>query len=259
MRSKDSVLKDKSSILFVILGGFFIANALLAEFIGVKIFSVEATLGFEPLNLSLFGETGLGFNMTAGVLLWPVVFIFTDVLNEYYGRRGVRLLSFLTVGLIAYGFLMIFLAMWVAPAQGWIGSKASEGVPSMDLAYNAIFGQGLRIIVGSICAFLIGQLVDVWVFQRIRKATGEKKVWLRATGSTLISQLIDSYVVLFIAFYGQFSVGQILAFGLVGYTYKFIVAILSTPIIYLAHSGIEKFLGKETAHRLAKEAAGQEG
>lgn len=249
------ILKDRSSVLFVILGGFFVTNALLAEFIGVKLFSVEATLGFEPLNLSLFGETGLGFNMTAGVLLWPVVFIFTDVLNEYYGKRGIRLLSFLTVGLISYGFIMIYLAMSVAPAASWIGSKSGVGVSNMDVAFNAIFGQGLRIILGSICAFLIGQLVDVWVFQRIRKVTGEKKIWLRATGSTLVSQLIDSYVVLFIAFYGQFSMGQILAFGLVAYIYKFIVAIASTPIIYLVHAGIERFLGKETAERMIKEAA----
>ena len=250
-----SVLKDRASILFIILGGFFVTNALLAEFIGVKLFSVEATLGFESLNLSLFGETGLGFNMTAGVLLWPVVFIFTDVLNEYYGNRGVRLLSFLTVGLIAYGFIMVYIAMSVAPASFWVGSKVDEGVPNMDLAFNAIFGQGLRIIVGSICAFLVGQLVDVWVFQKIRKATGEKRLWLRATGSTLVSQLVDSYVVLFIAFAGQFSTVQILAFGLVAYVYKFVVAIASTPIIYLAHTGIERYLGKETARKMASEAA----
>lgn len=252
-----SVLKDRASILFIILGGFFVTNALLAEFIGVKLFSVEATLGFESLNLSLFGETGLGFNMTAGVLLWPVVFIFTDVLNEYYGKKGVRLLSFLTVGLIAYGFIMVYIAMSVAPASFWVGSKVDEGVPDMDLAFNAIFGQGLRIILGSICAFLIGQLVDVWVFQRIRRATGEKRLWLRATGSTLVSQLVDSYVVLFIAFAGQFSTVQILAFGLVAYIYKFVVAIASTPIIYLAHTGIEKYLGKETAQRMATEAAAE--
>ena len=247
-------MKDRASKLFIILGGFFVTNALLAEFIGVKIFSVEATLGFEPLNFTLFGESGLGFNMTAGVLLWPVVFVFTDVLNEYYGQRGVRFLSFLTAGLISYGFLMVYLAMSVEPASFWIGSKAGQGVENMDTAFNAIFGQGLRIIVGSIIAFFIGQIADVYVFRQIRRITGEKKLWLRATGSTLVSQLIDSYVVLFIAFYGQFSNVQILAFGMVAYAYKFVVAILSTPVIYLVHLGIEWYLGKEKAHEMAEAA-----
>ena len=101
------MFKNKALILFLILGGFFIANALIAEFIGVKIFSLEQTLGFESMSLSLFGEDNLGFNLTAGVLLWPIVFIMTDIINEYYGQKGVKFLSYLTVGLIIYAFISV--------------------------------------------------------------------------------------------------------------------------------------------------------
>ena len=94
------MFKNKAVTLFIILGGFFVANALVAEFIGVKIFSLERTLGIEPFQFSFFGEDNLGFNLTAGVLLWPVVFVMTDIINEYYGLKGIRFLSFLTVGLI---------------------------------------------------------------------------------------------------------------------------------------------------------------
>ncbi|MEO1451393.1 MAG: queuosine precursor transporter, partial [Bacteroidota bacterium] len=193
-------LYKRETLLFIILGGFFITNALIAEFIGVKIFSLEATLGFDPVNWSFLGQEGLAFNLTAGVILWPVVFIMTDVINEYYGKKGVRLLSYLTVGLIAYAFLMVYLAMHVAPADFWLGVN-KDIQPNIDVAFNRVFGQGLWIIIASMVAFLVGQIVDVFVFQRLRKVTGAGKIWLRATGSTLVSQLIDSFIVLFIAFY----------------------------------------------------------
>jgi uncharacterized PurR-regulated membrane protein YhhQ (DUF165 family) len=80
-----SIIANKANRLFLILGGFFIANALIAEIIGVKIFSLEQTFGFAPLSIVIFGNE-LSFNLTAGVLLWPVVFIMTDLINEYYGR-----------------------------------------------------------------------------------------------------------------------------------------------------------------------------
>ncbi|MDX1666284.1 MAG: queuosine precursor transporter, partial [Saprospiraceae bacterium] len=193
------VVSHRPSRLFIILGGFFIANALVAEFIGVKIFALEDTLGIPHLNFNLFGQSG-ALQFSAGVLLWPVVFVMTDVINEYYGKRGIRMLSFLAVGLISYAFVMIFAAISLAPADWWIEQNLSKGVPDMQRAFSVILGQGLLIIVGSITAFLVAQLVDVISFHGIKKRTGEKLVWLRATGSTLISQLVDSFVVLYIAF-----------------------------------------------------------
>lgn len=248
---------NKSNNLFYILGAFFVANALLAEFIGVKIFSLEKSLSISPINLSFFGETDLSFNLTAGVLLWPVVFIMTDIINEYYGRKGVRFMSFTAAGLIAYAFLMVYAAMGLHPADFWIQRETTYGVINMDHAFNTIFGQGLWIIVGSLIAFLIGQLVDVYVFHYLRSITGNSKIWLRATGSTLISQFIDSFVVLLIAFYlgAGWDLSLVLAIGVVNYIYKFFIAILLTPLLYLLHFLIDRYLGKELSYKLIEEAA----
>lgn len=241
--------------MFLFLGGFFITNALIAEFIGVKIFSLEQSFGFEPVQWSLLGQS-LQFDLTAGVLLWPVVFIMTDIINEYYGNKGVRLLSFLTAGLICFAFLMVFLAIRTSPADWWVGVGESAGVPNMQLAYKQIFGQGLWIILGSLIAFLVGQLLDVVIFHRLKKVTGESKLWLRATGSTLFSQFIDSFVVLFIAFYigADWKLSQVLAIGFNNYIYKFSMAIALTPLIYLGHWAIDSYLGKEKAIQLKHEA-----
>ena len=249
-------MKDKSTTLFYILGSFFIANALLAEFIGVKIFSLEKTFNFTPADLNIFGFN-LSFNLTAGVLLWPVVFIMTDIINEYYGRRGVRFISFTAAGLILYAFLMVYFSMGLTPADFWVHRETGGGVINMDLAFNTIFGQGLWIIAGSITAFLIGQFVDVTVFHFLKRKTGNPKIWLRATGSTLVSQFIDSFVVLFIAFYigAGWELELVLAIGIVNYMYKFSVAVILTPVLYVIHYLIDIYLGKEKAEELMHEAA----
>ena len=250
-----NILAKKENKLFLILGGFFIANALIAEFIGVKIFSLEGTLGLEPFQYMLFGER-MSFNLTAGVVLWPVVFVMTDIINEYYGTRGVKFLSYLAVGLISFAFLMVYAAIHLSPADWWVESAADQGVPNFQLAFAKIFGQGLWIIIGSLVAFLVGQILDVAVFHKLKKLTGEKKVWLRATGSTLVSQFVDSFVVLIIAFKlgADWSWALVLAVGFNNYFYKFFVAVILTPIIYLAHSLIDNYLGEELADRMKKEA-----
>ncbi|MEL6945102.1 MAG: queuosine precursor transporter [Bacteroidota bacterium] len=277
MRTSDSVnsnklvkvVENKSSVLFFILGGFFIANALVAEFMGVKVFSLERTFGNTPMNFTLLGESNLAFNLTTGVLLWPIVFVMTDVINEYFGQKGVRFLSYLTAGLIVYGFAMYFAAINLPPADFWPTSHYSNPdlsaeevnnikgkVSDYNYAFQLVFGQGLWIIIGSITAFLIGQIVDVTVFHRIKKWTGEQRIWLRATGSTLISQLVDSFVVTFIAFYigADWTLPLVLAISLVSYCYKFLVAIIMTPVIYLVHFLIDGYLGKELAEQMKLQA-----
>lgn len=249
-------MKDKSTRLFYILGAFFLANAILAEFIGVKIFSLEKTFGLNPINIDLFGVENLAFNLTAGVLLWPVVFIMTDIINEYFGRKGVRFLSFTAAGLIIYAFLMVYFAILLSPADFWIERNTANGIVNMDLAFKAIFGQGLWIIVGSLVAFLIGQLVDVTVFHLVKAKTGSDKIWLRATGSTLVSQFIDSFVVLFIAFYvgAGWDLKLVIVIGIMNYAYKFLIAVALTPLLYIIHYFVDRYLGKETAHKLMEEA-----
>lgn len=249
-------MQEKTTRLFYILGVFFIANALLAEFIGVKIFSLEKTIGLSPLNLKLFGYENLSFNLTAGVLLWPIVFIMTDIINEYFGRKGVRFLSFTAAALIAYAYAMVYFSMSLIPADFWLLRDTPRGQLNMELAFDTIFGQGLWIIVGSLVAFLIGQLVDVTVFHYFKSITGSSKIWLRATGSTLVSQFIDSFVVLFIAFYigAGWELKLVLAIGIVNYLYKFSIAIFLTPLLYIIHFVIDRYLGKDLSEKLQKEA-----
>jgi queuosine precursor transporter len=251
----------KPNRLWVILAGFFITNALVAEFMGVKLFSLERTFGWREANWHLLGQSNLSFTLTAGVLLWPAVFIMTDIINEYYGRRGVRMLSYLTAGLIAYGFLMLFLAMQLEPAEFWRTAHIKPDwspeqqeamrakVSDYNAAYQVVFGQSLWIIVGSLVAFLVAQIVDVGVFHSIKARTGEGKIWLRSTGSTLVSQFLDSFVVVFIALYigQQLPFLQVLAISIMSYIYKAIMAVALTPVIYIIHGAIDRYLGEPLA------------
>jgi queuosine precursor transporter len=254
----NNILQHKPTKLLLGITAFFCCNALIAESIGTKIFSLEKLFGGTPHPFSMFGASGLTISLTCGVLLWPLEFIITDIVNEYYGPKVVRRISFTAIALISYAFIMYYAAIHIPPADFWIGTGSSNNIPNMQDAFNGIFGQGMRIIIGSIVAFGVSQLVDVYVFHKIKKATGDKKVWLRATGSTLVSQLVDSYIVLFIAFLGVFSWQQILAIGVVNYIYKASMAIILTPVIYVAERRIEKYLGHETAMKMKKAAMGQE-
>lgn len=252
-----SLLDDRALRLFVVLAAFFCVNAVLAEFIGVKIFALEETLGIAPLQWNLFGQTG-SLSFTAGTLLWPLVFVLTDVVNEFYGRRGVRTISWLAAVLIAYGFVFAFAAIALAPADWWVGAAREQGVDDYQAAFAAVFGQGLWTIAGSLVAFVLGQLIDVTVFHRIRRATGEKLVWLRATGSTAVSQLVDSFVVLYIAFVlgpQQWPTSLFLAVSTVNYGYKMLAAITMIPLIYLMRHFITGWLGATRAAQLRLEAA----
>ena len=247
----------KANRLFIVLAGFFLTNAMLANFVGGKIFSLESTLGIEPVEWSLLGVQG-NLSFTAGVLLWPFVFVMTDIINEYFGVRGVRLISWIAVAFICYAFVAAYAVIALAPAGFWVEANRDLGVPDIQRAFALIFGQGLWIIAGSVVAFLIGQLIDVAVFHRIRRATGERLVWLRATGSTAISQLVDSFVVLYIAFVlgpQQWSIAQFLAVGTVNYAYKLAVAIALIPLLYFARRLIKTYLGADEAERLRNEAA----
>src|SRR6188508_2257637 len=239
-----AIVASREARLFITLTGLFVTNAIIAEFVGVKIFALEDTLGVAPFDWRLFGQSG-SLSFTAGVMLWPVVFIMTDVINEHFGVRGVRLISWLAVAFIIYAFLFAYLSIGLVPAGWWVTVGAERGVPDMQAAFAAIFGQGLWTIGGSVTAFLVGQLVDVALFHRIREATGEKMVWLRATGSTAVSQLIDSFIVLYIAFVlgpQHWPIPLFLAVGTVNYCYKMAMAIVLIPLLYLGRRLIRAYL-----------------
>lgn len=252
-----SILASKPTKLFILLSCFFVTNALIAESIGTKLFSLERLLGLPIHPFSLLGQEGLTYTLTCGVLLWPLEFIMTDIVNEYYGPKAVRRISYTAIGLISYAFIMYYLAIHVPADQSfWTGSNKKEGIPDMQVAFNGIFGQSMGIIFGSLVAFFVSQLLDVYIFHRIKKATGEKWVWLRATGSTLVSQLVDSFIVLSIAFGSKWGWQRVIAVGLVNYSYKCFMAIVLTPLIYLIEARINAYLGKEVTAQMKAAAMG---
>jgi len=259
--SAAAIVASRPARLFILLTGLFVTNALIAEFVGVKIFALEDTLGLAPFDWRLFGQSG-SLSFTAGVMLWPIVFIMTDIINEHFGVRGVRLISWLAVGFIVYAFLFAYLAIELAPAAWWVTIGIERGVPDMQAAFASVFGQGMWTIGGSVTAFLVGQLIDVAVFHRIRRMTGERYVWLRATGSTAISQLIDSFIVLYIAFVlgpQHWPIPLFLAVGTVNYLYKMLMAIALIPLLYLGRRLIRAYLGAPAAADLRASAASADG
>ncbi len=211
------MFKSKKDTVYVVLAGIFITNAVVAELIGGKLIDVGPAV------------------MSIGILPWPIVFVSTDLINEYFGEKGVRKLSLITASLIAYTFIVLSLAMKI-PSTGISSVSTSQ--------FNAVFGQSQLIIVGSIIAFLASQLIDVSIFHFVKKRTGDKMIWLRSTGSTVISQLFDSFIVLGIAFWlpGIMDTKTFLLSALTGYTVKLGIAILMTPLIYLGHYFIEKYI-----------------
>ncbi len=212
------MFQSKKDIVYIILAGIFITNAVVAELIGGKLIYVGPYL------------------MSVGILPWPVVFVTTDLINEYFGEKGVKKLSLITACLIAYCFVLLYVALKIPAVKG-------DGLVT-DEQFYAVFGQSMWIIVGSITAFLVSQLIDVTIFHFFKRKTGNKMIWLRSTGSTVISQLFDSFIVLGIAFWmtGKISTTDYIASAFTGYFVKLTIAILLTPVIYLGHSLIKNYI-----------------
>lgn len=215
------MFQSKKDTVFVVLAGIFITNAVVAELIGGKLIQVGSAV------------------MSIGILPWPIVFITTDLINDYFGEKGVRKLSLITASLIAYTFVILYLAMQIPAVDG-------KNLVT-DAQFNGVFGQSMWIIVGSITAFLVSQLIDVTIFHFVKNRTGNKMIWLRSTGSTVISQLFDSFIVLGIAFWmtGKMTTEVFVTSAFTGYFVKLIIAILMTPLIYLGHYLIRNYIAKD--------------
>lgn len=212
------MLQTRKEIAFMVMAGIFITSAIVAELISCKIVDI----GLYPI--------------IAGIVPWPVVFLLTDVMNEYFGKQAVRRLSWITVILIAFCFLIVFVAVELPTASN---------SPVSDPEFRKIFSGSLPIMAGSITAFILSQLLDVQLFALFNKLTNGKMIWLRSTGSTVVSQLVDSYTVLMIGFLipGKISFQDFLFFGITGYATKLVIAVGLTPLIYVMHSLAKKILG----------------
>lgn len=228
---------SKKQILYLALSGFFISNAILAELIGVKLFLL-------PIDIPGLGRPAASI----GVIPWPIVLVATDIMNEYFGKDGVKKITLLTAGMIVYCFIVIYFAMLV---------PAADFSPVQNDVFNQVFGQSQWIIVGSLCAFVLSQFIDVVVFWFFREKTKGKMLWLRTTGSTVVSQMIDSVVVVGVAFWlpGKVKTADFLNVAATNYSYKLFIAIALTPVIYLVHGMIDKYLGEQEADQLIAASA----
>ena len=209
---------ERRETAFLILSAIFVAHALLGELIGGKLIVVG------------------GRTLSIGVIPWPIVFVVTDLINEHYGPRAVRRLTLISVGLIAYTFLLLLLCIDV---------KAASFSPVSDAAFRSVFGQSLWIIIGSIIAFAISQIVDAAVFVFVRARTQNRYLWARSVGSTIISQIVDTYIINAIAFGipGKLTMAQIVNLSTTNYGYKLLIALATTPVIYLGHEMASRYLG----------------
>lgn len=204
------MLQSRNHLVFTVFAGIFITSAIVAELISAK----SVPTPFSPI--------------IAGIIPWPIVFLLTDVMNEYFGKTAVKRLSYITAGLIAFCFLLVFIAVEIpTDANSYLS----------DAEFRKAFGGSLPIMIGSITAFLVSQLLDVRLFRLFNRLTGGRMIWLRSTGSTVVSQLVDGFIVIFIGFWlpGVYSFEQILVFWISGYSVKLIIAILLTPFVYLMH------------------------
>ena len=212
--------------LFVTLVAIFMTCLVVGDLVGGKVTSFE-----------LFGHV---FPFSVGQIAFPVTFILTDILNEFYGRNVVRRITFLAFGMVSLTFVIVYasgaLPWWPeAMKPTWGGVKPSQ--------FEAVFTQATRIQLSSMAAFLIANLVDIAAFFYIKKATGNRMLWLRATGSTAISQLIDTFLITALAFGNQLTFEQYISIVLTSYAIKLAAAIGVTPIIYALHELIERRYG----------------
>ncbi|MDH3252921.1 MAG: queuosine precursor transporter, partial [Ignavibacteria bacterium] len=207
---------DKRIKLYTLLSGIFLSALLLAEITGGKL-----------IQMPFAGS--LTFTVTMGVLPFPLTFVITDIINEFYGRSGIRFITFVGMGMVLLVMLLLQVEMMI---------PAAVSSPIDDLSFNRVFGVSVRIIIGSLTAYIVSQLVDISVFHLLRSRTGARMLWLRATGSTLVSQLLDSFLVLYIAFAGTLPVDVITGIGAANYLFKALIAILVTPLLYGLHRAI---------------------
>jgi queuosine precursor transporter len=216
--------------LFVCLAAVFVSCLILGDVIGGK--TVPTPLG--PISV--------------GIIPFPITFLLTDVVNDFYGRRGARFLTLL-------GFAMAVLA--------WVILQIASVLPAHDSTYftqaefEKIFGGSAQLFAASIVAYLLGQFLDIQVFHFWKALTQSRHLWLRATGSTLLSQIVDT-VVIHVIFWGWTAAADPTSFlgkmtfqdrwtwifAKTGREYgiKLVVAILLTPAVYAIHAFVVRVL-----------------
>ncbi len=209
--------------VFVWLASMNLTALLLANVIGVKLFRFE---------LELFGRV-IPVEHTAGMLAFPVTFLLTDLINEYYGRQAARRAAYLAFTMAALAWVLFYVARRIPVLEG-IPGTASQA------SFEDVFGAAALMYIASIVAFLAGNLLDIYLFGVFKRLTRGRYVWFRATGSTVVSQFFDSLIVTFVFFQVlQMAVGEeapsiewTAQTAATGYVLKFVIAVVLTPLVY---------------------------
>ncbi|MBN2458399.1 queuosine precursor transporter [Candidatus Woesearchaeota archaeon] len=191
-----------------LLLGFMILALVLSNFLGTKITTI------------------LGVRVSVGIFFVPLMFLITDVIAEVHGKKKAREFVYISVFCLLFMLLMTWVAIKMPPNPTWGNQEA----------YASVFGSTLRMTVASVIAFMLSQFHDVWAFHFWKEKTKGRFLWLRNNLSTLISQLIDTTVFMFVAFYHinpKFTVPFIISLIIPYYLFKVAFAILDTPFVYL--------------------------
>jgi uncharacterized integral membrane protein (TIGR00697 family) len=209
---------------FVHLAALFIAALVVCNLVAQKFVTVD--LGFHV------------FTISAGILPYPLTFLVTDLISEIYGRKRANQLVF--AGFVASVFVLGVLALGAA-------FPAIPGSPVDDAAYTTVFGQSWKVVFSSMLAYLVAQLVDIRMFHFWKRLTNGRHLWLRNNASTLVSQLVDTTLVVTVLFLGTDQQSNIPAFILSGWLFKALCALLDTPLFYLGVWWFERHAPEDRA------------
>jgi uncharacterized integral membrane protein (TIGR00697 family) len=217
---------DRRHKLFLVLTAIFMTCFVVGDIIGGKL-----------VSWTMFG---FSFTTTVGMVPFPITFLLTDVINEFYGKRAARFITLVGFGMGVLSFAIIYLSASI-PFADFTRVATWGGVN--EKAFNTVFLGSLRMIIASLCAFLVAQFVDIAVFQLLKRLTSNRMLWLRATGSTVASQLIDTITITFVAWTGQRTTAEIINIIYTAYGLKILIALGLTPLVYLSHALVERSLG----------------
>jgi uncharacterized integral membrane protein (TIGR00697 family) len=246
---------DRRQALLLTLCALFVGFFVTAELLGAKLWRFTL-FGVTPKRLGL--SESAEFVATTGILAFPLTFVLTDIINEYFGRRIVRQFTWLAIGVNLILQLVVQAAIRV-PAISFTPGLSDDAVQS---AYQIALGQTWSIVAASLIAFALGQFLDIAVFSWLRRRTGGRMLWLRSQGSTLVSQLVDTFVVITLAFVAipalfggtPWKLRTAIDVSVTNYVYKFAIAVGTTPILYFVHAAVDRWLGHDLAEQLAHQA-----
>ncbi len=197
--------------------------------------SVTVLIVSNIASTKLFDFFGTGLVWDGGAILFPLSYILGDVITEIYGFKTARKVVFITFAMNLVAVLALWIVQILPPGVGW----------ENQAAYEAVIGFMPRIVAGSLIAYTLGQVMNAYVFAKIKVATKGKKLWLRALGSSFIGDLIDTVIFTTIAFYGTMSSMQF--FGLIGIAYvtKLVGETILLPVTYKTVKFMKKVTKEE--------------